>query len=453
MSAQFNDEPTLNDQFDRKGWVKKFGENLRNCQPPFVFSVHGDWGSGKTSFLHQLCHFLTGKSVCPKPGGAEPADDWGVDRKEWPPLVVVWFEAWRFQHDKAPVVQLLQHMRTALAWHIKARNETTKLAEVTLLSLLGFMDKLIGRVAEEHGVKSAPGFTSVQQIGEQWEAEHFATGSPSESLRKHFEQVITQICGSNGRVFVLIDDLDRCQPEAAYKLLEGIKIYLNLPNCVFVLAIDHRQLERAIAHCLPGAATVGDPSGGIHQAREYLEKICQDVWHLPLVPVPKQEALLRHCLGAPEGGPERELNAVFSTLTRYVCLPANGRKIKSYANTLRRFCENCPAMLNQTIERHAQLLTIMSCLYHFHPQIYRVLESRPAFYNEMLLWAGGQASEQPAFEGLKVLGDKEGQHSVRNPDPATGDVFRITRLVREAKDATETEVRNYLLPYAITENS
>ena len=41
MSAQFNDEPTLRDELDRKGWVKWFGENLRHCQPPYVFSIHG----------------------------------------------------------------------------------------------------------------------------------------------------------------------------------------------------------------------------------------------------------------------------------------------------------------------------------------------------------------------------------------------------------------------------
>ena len=452
MSAQFNDEPTLNDQLGRKGWVRWFGENMRNCQAPFVFSVHGDWGSGKTSFLHQLYHYLNGKSLCPNQGGGEPADEWGVNRDGWPPRVVVWFEAWRFQHDAAPVVQLLHEMRAQLAWHIKAQVEAKKLLEVTALSLLGFLDKLTSRVAEEVAVKADFGFGSVKKIGEQWEDEHFAVGSHSESLRKHFEEVIKQICtvdGVEGRVFVLVDDLDRCQADAAYKLLEGIKIYLNLPNCVFVLAIDHRQLERAIAQCLPGASKSGDTSAGLLQAGEYLEKICQDVWHLPLVPVPKQEALLRLCLEAPAEGPDRELNAVFSILTRYACLPANARKLKSYANTLRRFCEHCKALHDQPIERHAQLLTIMSCLYHFHPQIYRVLESYPAFYNEMLLWAEGQDSSNPAFEGIKLVSETSAKNTVKSPDPATGDFFRITRLVREVKDVLETEVKHYLLPHAL----
>jgi hypothetical protein len=347
---------------------------------------------------------------------------------------------------------LLQRMRSELAWHIKARVEANKLAEVTALSLLGFLDKLTRYVAEEVGVKADLGLASVKRIGEQWEEEHFARGSHSESLRNHFEQVIKQICGDNGRVFVLIDDLDRCQPEAAYKLLEGIKIYLNLPNCVFVLAIDHCQLERAIATCLPGASTAGGATGGIPQAREYLEKICQDVWHLPLVPVEKQEALLRHCLNAPEGGSDGDLEAVFSMLKRYNCLPANARKLKSYANTLRRFREHCKALEAQTVARHAQLLIIMSCLYHFHPQIYRLLESDPSFYNEMLLWAEGKSSVNPAFEGIKVVSETAAEHMVRNPDPATGDFFRIARLVRDVTDTTETEVKNYLLPYAITES-
>jgi hypothetical protein len=72
VSAAFNDEPTLRDQLNRAGWVASFADNIRNCQTPYVFGVHGDWGAGKTSFLHQLHFHLTGEPVCKADNGACP---------------------------------------------------------------------------------------------------------------------------------------------------------------------------------------------------------------------------------------------------------------------------------------------------------------------------------------------------------------------------------------------
>ena len=55
-----NDEPTLVDTLGRAGLVKTIGDDVAICDPPQVFGIHGDWGAGKSSFLHQVHWTLTG---------------------------------------------------------------------------------------------------------------------------------------------------------------------------------------------------------------------------------------------------------------------------------------------------------------------------------------------------------------------------------------------------------
>ena len=132
-----NDEPALLDTLERGELIKEVGDAIARCTPPQVFGVHGDWGLGKTSFLHQVQWYLTGD--CPQQPEAvtkdlkrrakEAAEDAanGNGADEGPAeamdaeggastqrggvyqdvVQAVWFDAWRYQNEPAPVVALL----------------------------------------------------------------------------------------------------------------------------------------------------------------------------------------------------------------------------------------------------------------------------------------------------------------------------------------------------------
>jgi hypothetical protein len=71
---------------------------------------------------------------------------------------------------------------------------------------------------------------------------------------------------------IFIDDLDRCSPEAAVSLIEGIRLLVtnqaggreDLP-CRFVMAMDRQILVRAIQHKFAGI--------GGYDGNRYLEKV------------------------------------------------------------------------------------------------------------------------------------------------------------------------------------
>lgn len=434
-----DDEPTLDDLLGREGQVREVGEMIARCEPPQVFGVYGDWGSGKTSFLQQLDRYLT---------GGEDADGKEVRGKHENHVTTVWFEAWRYQYESAPVVALLQEIRSQLPWQSKAFQEAQKLGEVTLRSALLAVEDLTKKI----GIQAS----AIQKEGERWERDNFAAALPSHVIRQHLEKALSTLLGSTKRrkrrLVILVDDLDRCESKAAFALLEGIKIYLNLPSCIFVLGVNQRIIEDAIAAQIPSYQKEQD-RGPRRRAREYLEKLCHNPVHLRVLPSPG--ALLGELLrGLPR------LEVLCAVVNQFDCLPKNARRIKGFANLLRRCSVSVGQRLTSPqgdLPREARLIVLMTYLYRFHPEIYRMLDGYPAFAEKLVLWCESPTREglHPVLQGIQTpemaaasdpsseTPEPTGRWLPQYPDPSDSHVFWAQKLVVELGTITAEEIRRH----------
>lgn len=435
---------------------------VARCEPPQVFGVHGDWGSGKTSFLHQLQWQLTGE--CPQQREAR-REDAAVPTDPQKHVAVVWFEAWRYQYEQAPIVALLQEIRSQLPWTAKVRDAMSKIGETTVRSALLAIEDITKKI----GIQAS----KIQESGEKWEKDHLATTLPSHFVREHLEREIGRLIRTDDseegrdpseRLVVIVDDLDRCDPAAAYALLEGIKIYLNLPNCVFVLGMNQKVVEKAIADQLP-APRREDGRWIRLKSREYLEKICQNISQLPLVDDP-WELLYRFL----DGFEHRE--RIRDMAREYRFLPHNARKIKSFANLLlrnaRRIEESSPSAETdeeEELDRWARLTMTMACLNHFHPEIYRHLQAyRLDYFQTLREWClAPQADDDRTHHSLRSLGpafsvaEEDADDDTAPaptfptprqslfPDPVEGGVLRVQRLIAELDTVTESDIDRHLV--------
>ena len=318
-----NDEPTLSDALHRDDLVQEVGEAIAHCDPPQVFGVHGDWGLGKTSFLHQVQWYLTGE--CPQlseTATRAASDERGKHRDA---IVTVWFDAWRYQNEEPPVVALLHEIRTQLSWADRARRSTSKNTKVLVRGALLSMEELTKRIGFQ--------YSKFQQAKRDWESDNMSSPLPSYTLRDLLHKAIDELLPNRGRarrrLVVFVDDLDRCEPESAYRLLEGLKVYLTLENCVFVLGMNQRAIEEAI-----GSRMQSDNRQ--QRAAEYLEKLCQNIWRLPMVrkPVDMLGDLLINTVT------DGDVHACITSALRTFhqpCLPPNPRRLKGLANLIGRF--------------------------------------------------------------------------------------------------------------------
>jgi len=78
------------------------------------------------------------------------------------------------------------------------------------------------------------------------------------------------------RVVVLIDDLDRCQPESIIEILEAIKLFLSVNKTTFIIAADENVVQYAIKKRYP---TID--GSNVELDKEYIEKMIQLPIHIP----------------------------------------------------------------------------------------------------------------------------------------------------------------------------
>lgn len=72
------------------------------------------------------------------------------------------------------------------------------------------------------------------------------------------------------RVVVLIDDLDRCQPERIIETLESIKLFLSVNKTTFIIAADENVIQYAIKKKYPKVDNFD-----VELDKEYIEKMIQ----------------------------------------------------------------------------------------------------------------------------------------------------------------------------------
>lgn len=261
------------------------------------------------------------------------------------------------------------------------------------------------------------------------------------------------------------------------KLLEGIKIHLALPQCVFVLGVNVLQLQRALAPQLPGASE-SNPQA---EAAEYLEKLCNFTWKLPFPSTEQRSRLLDLWLQDPAGTdgrrtirlPDALRQRLVAVAAECECLPANPRKVKGLANTIRQLAARAwphptqkreLAIPAESIHAEADALLIAASIDHFHPELLRYLQTYPGAWAELINWLNGK-SELPSYSDLaRVFADLQrsavpSERGERRPTPASGplvpiypdpvhlSVFRIHRLLREATGSRSTVDKTSLSRY------
>jgi hypothetical protein len=255
---------------------------LQPTQGAFVLGIHGPWGSGKTTLMRAVRAELEGRCDA----AYVDFNAWKYHQREalWRALLLqVTGEVRRL----APVARGLDELEDSLyrgfavqeagPWKLNWGTLITELVSIALSVLhLDFVAKalggagswvgrLFGKGKPESGVIDDARVRALAGVLERTTIERQVHQVQSiEQFLARFQEVVRGIT-QDRRIFVLIDDLDRCLPENALEIFESIKLFLDSAGCGFVVAVDRDVISKGLQMRYRDTGTLINPD-------EYIEK-------------------------------------------------------------------------------------------------------------------------------------------------------------------------------------
>ena len=266
------------DPLHRKREIEDFLKMLIAVEPPYTFVIDAPWGSGKTFFVKQVARVLQ---------MANPALDinletlnatLGETATELPatPCLPIYFNAWEDDHFENPILPILASIANA------ADEQSVKGGKDFGKGVIGAIEaaaSLIGYGGDINGVIEK--FSGTDFL-EQYKNEKELRGKIDELIKTNLPEVAD-------RAIIFIDELDRCRPEFAIKVLEQTKTLFQQDNIVVVYSTDITQL----AHSLQGVY------GPRFDGRKYLERFYDK--RLELNPIKPADYLLYKGINTMDG--------------------------------------------------------------------------------------------------------------------------------------------------------
>lgn len=250
-----------NDRLGRRGTVERFIHLLSIIEGPYSLFIDSPWGTGKTFFVKQVAKVL--KSANPNINIEDRMempvlDDDVRQRLNDSPIRPVYFNAWENDHFDDPIAPLLATIAS------EADDADTKSGKSVHDIIAGAIECAF----------SACG-TNVGRLIDSISGEDFLDAfKKSDELRLMLSELTSALIPEKAnKVVLFIDELDRCRPEFATRLLEQTKSLFRQDGVIVVYSTDMTQL----AYSLQGLY------GPNYGCQKYLQRFYDFRFELPRI--------------------------------------------------------------------------------------------------------------------------------------------------------------------------
>jgi formylglycine-generating enzyme required for sulfatase activity len=419
-----DDQWTDKDALDFTPYVETLADIIQTGNTPLTIGVFGTWGSGKTSLMKMIKKQL-------------PND-----------FTVAWFDAWKYDKEeslwRAFLLCVLNALKERAGLQGKPVEEFEKLQSLLYRDMeiekvggvtidLAKLGGVTAKGLAQLSLSFIPGISALTKLVEELRSgaaksvDEATAAIRRERTKIYIEQIqfleqfqnrfreLVQEHVKPNRFVVFVDDLDRCLPEKAIGVLEAIKLFLDVENCVFVLGLDQEVIARGVEMKYKelGAKQVGENQQHFTiEGIKYLEKIIQLPFQIPPV---EQADMGSFVTDLSSEWPDNECPKVFTE-----GLGDNPRQIKRTVNTflmLWKLADKRKAKLQERVKpiRLAKVVAIQTV----YPDLYSLLlKDEPRYLRELEEYYRAESSEERKMEKGESGIEKASVAARLEPPPA-----------------------------------
>lgn len=229
--------PFEGDVLDRIKLAEKMTAYLSRLKAGAVLAIDAPWGEGKSWFGRHWAAYLKSE---------------GQDYR------VVYIDAFEQDYIEDPflliateLAQLIKNNQTIKDSFIEKSSAVMKallpLAATSLLNLITMMTIGKMNIADDfQEIVDSIQEDSEEAVGE-WIKDKFKGHEAEKQTVKNFRKELEKIAKADDKpIIIFIDELDRCRPDFAVKIIERIKHFFNVENVVFILLLNREQLQNAV---------------------------------------------------------------------------------------------------------------------------------------------------------------------------------------------------------------
>ena len=214
--------------------------NILKCQESScALALNGRWGTGKTFFVRQTEMYINASNFQSKMSDEKKnIIKNALAIKDYPnDTFAIYYDAWKNDNDTDPIFSLICEITKQVDEDFSIKK--FDVSDLITLSVSIF-DAIVGT--------NFKGLTELSQKEDAFE--RFLNQKDTDKLISEFFSKLLPERGN--RLVIFIDELDRCKPTYAIKLLEQIKHYMMNDQITFVFSVNFEQLQHTIK-CYYGA--------------------------------------------------------------------------------------------------------------------------------------------------------------------------------------------------------